>query len=74
MEVGMHGRRRRARTALIGSFAAGIAITFTTLGLAATPSHASTVVKQSPAGAAHHAVPAHANWSISGDALRTGRH
>jgi hypothetical protein len=76
----MHFPRRRLRTALIGSLAAGITVSLITLGLAVTPSDASTTVKHPLKGAAarqlarnaylgdaRNAAVARANTSISGD-------
>ena len=50
--VEMHFANRRLRTALIGSLAAGLTVSLATLGLAVTPSDASTVVKHPLKGAA----------------------
>jgi hypothetical protein len=76
----MHFPRRRLRTALIGSLAAGLTVSLTTLGLAVTPSDASTTVTHPLKGAAArqaarnaylgaptNAKVARANASISGD-------
>lgn len=76
----MHLPRRRLRTALIGSLAAGITLSLTTWGLAVTPSDASTLVKHPLKGAAarqaarnaylaspHNDKVMRANTSISGD-------
>src|SRR6266702_2707869 len=78
--VGMHLPRRQLRTALIGSLAAGLTVSLTTLGLAVTPSGAATTVTHPLKGAAarqllrnaylgstRNARVLRANTSISGD-------